>query len=391
MKRALVGAAGALALLSHIAAAQDVLPWKDANPLERAEPRQRERRAQAAPPEKPVEGAQAPAATSDVPLPEARPDAGPTPPEAAEAAGPASGGTPAKPEERPENPAADPVPGEAPAPADAPADPTAAADLPVTDIPVPDERPQPTPGETGASDAPDRVVAPPSAGDGSVAEPVQPAAGEGATPSQDAPNAPEKLKAREPSVTPAATVEAAAAVEDSVACEAELKARGADFTVEETISEGACGVLRPLALKRLSSGIEVSPKTQMLCRTALALDTWMTKSVVPAAKADSPGDRLTEFRHASTYVCRPRASESGISEHARGSAIDIGSFVFASGREISIATKDAGSADARFLGAVRTGACGPFKTVLGPGTDSDHDTHFHLDIAARSNDATYCK
>jgi len=90
-------------------------------------------------------------------------------------------------------------------------------------------------------------------------------------------------------------------------------------------------------------------------------------------------------------VCRPRASEKGISEHARGSAIDIASFVFDKGEEIGVATKPAGSPEAKFQDSIRAAACGPFKTVLGPGTDSDHDTHFHLDIAARNNGATYCK
>ncbi|NDW07005.1 hypothetical protein GTK09_21555 [Jiella sp. 40Bstr34] len=54
----------------------------------------------------------------------------------------------------------------------------------------------------------------------------------------------------------------------------------------------------------------------------------------------------------------------------------------------------AGKKDQRekeFLDAVRSAACGPFKTVLGPGTDADHATHFHFDMAARRNGATYCK
>ena len=239
--------------------------------------------------------------------------------------------------------------------------------LPVDDIPLPVQRP----------DAP----ATPDATSGTGKRPTR----------ADAPNSTEKLKSRVPEMTPAAMVQAAAAIEDAKACEAELKQRGAIFAVGESIAEGECGVLRPIEMKTLSSGVSITPPTVLLCRAALALDEWMSDSVVPAARSAFPEDELITFRHASTYVCRPRASEAGISEHARGSAIDIGGFNFASGRSLGIAAQKDGSPEAQFQHAVRKAACGPFKTVLGPGTNSDHATHFHLDIAARRNGATYCK
>ena len=240
-------------------------------------------------------------------------------------------------------------------------DPGAAETLPITDIPLPEKRP----------DAPAGVVAPPAR--------------------EEAPNSTKNLRSRVPEITPAAMVAAAAAIEDAKLCETELKKRGVAFTVGESIAEGECGVLRPIELKTLSSGVSIAPTTFLLCRSALALDQWMSDSVVPAAKANFPGDALKTFRHASTYVCRPRASEAGISEHARGSAIDIGGFGFSSGRTLGIEAQAEGSPEQKFQRAIREAACGPFKTVLGPGTNADHATHFHLDIAARRNGATYCK
>ncbi|KAB0677084.1 extensin family protein [Aureimonas leprariae] len=245
---------------------------------------------------------------------------------------------------------------------------------PVEELPVPDARPADAPPPPPTGEAPAKGQA--------GAEPPKP---------EDAPNSTDKLKSRQPVIDPATSVVAAAAIEDAIECEAELKRRGAVFTVKPSISEGECGVLRPIDFERSSTGIKVGPNTQMLCRAALALDVWLADSVAPAAKANFPDRKLIEFQHASTYVCRPRASESGISEHARGSAIDIGSFGFDKGEAIGVAARDAGSPEAKFLDAVRAGACGPFKTVLGPGTDPDHATHFHLDIAARRNGATYCK
>ena len=293
--------------------------------------------------------------------------------------GPASGSEPSpettRPEKRRETPppasdeaaSKDDVPENAESPAGkAAASPAkheeTAAEAPAS-VPRPEPRPAPS---TGSSEqkAPD-AASKPAAGDG--------------------------LRDKEIAVTPAAAVMAAAAIADAEACEAELKKRGVKFTVEPSISEGECGVLRPVNVERLSSGVRVGPKTQLLCGAVLALDRWMSDAVVPAAKAAFPDDRLTDFSQASTYVCRTRSSEAGISEHARGSAIDIGRFDFESGRKVGVEHHLAGSPEATFQRAIREGACGPFKTVLGPGTDPDHASHFHLDIEARRNGATYCK
>ncbi|HEY9057221.1 MAG TPA: extensin family protein [Aurantimonas sp.] len=328
-----------------------------------------------------------------VPVPELRPDgapgAGETPPD--KASGPAKGaaggnGSPASgPGRLPEKPGEagrDDAAGRGPdrlKPARSAGEnpmPGPASERPIGDIPVPETRPAATIGDAAP-------VAPKT--------PATKAAKPDVTGSADPGRAPDKLKAREAAITPAAAVLAAAAIEDAKMCEAELEKRGVLFTIGESISEGACGVLRPVNIERLSSGVAVSSGTKLLCRSALALDRWMTDSVVPAAKASFPTETLTEFRHASTYVCRTRASENGISEHARGSAVDIAAFAFRDGTRIGVEAHPPDSPEARFQRAVREGACGPFKTVLGPGTDADHATHFHLDIAARLNGGTYCK
>ena len=264
---------------------------------------------------------------------------------------------------------------------------------------------------------------------------------------------PMTLRSEDITVTPALAVEAAAAVVEARKCEAELTRRGVVFTVQTSISEGQCGVLRPVAVEKLSSGVRVGPGTQLLCQTVLALDDWARDSLVPDSQGVfGKGRKVIAITQASTYVCRPRASEDKISEHARGSAIDIGSFSLADQSTVPVRAiagdvgpradkvaepkskdeapakdqpdarasngkdaapkgdvKDDGKTatveeakveslatseddrEKRFLDQVRAAACGPFKTVLGPGTDADHDTHFHLDMAARRNGYTYCK
>lgn len=282
-------------------------------------------------------------------------------------------------------------------------------------VPLPQERPAEEPGEQSgrapARQTPEVSSHPDAAATEASQTPEPEAAGPGpseppaesetlqpayvspdtarTTPEEGAPQTPDTA------ISPAMSVEAARAVEDAQACETELRARGAIFTVGASLSDGDCGVLRPVAMTRTSSGIDVSPATRMLCRTALAFDIWATESVGPAARAELGAKAPSSIVHASTYVCRERASEVGISEHARGSAIDIGAFRWDGGdggREpISVEAQTPGSPEDRFLASVRRAACGPFATVIGPGTDPDHADHFHLDIAARANGSTYCR
>ena len=51
-----------------------------------------------------------------------------------------------------------------------------------------------------------------------------------------------------------------------------------------------------------------------------------------------------------------------------------------------------GIAQNAFLRDVRKAGCGPFTTVLGPGSDSYHSDHFHFDLAQRgkSGRSLYC-
>ncbi len=269
-------------------------------------------------------------------------------------------------------------------------------------VPVPEERPDDAP-------VPEAASVPETAAEPALDAPAPPPAPDAAqapaeAPSPDAPQpayvSPDKARTEpEPGapdvppmeVTPAETVEAAAAVEDAVTCEGELKARGAEFTVGETIAEGDCGVLRPVAVTKLSNGARVEPGTVMLCRTALALDVWVAEGVDPAAKAEFDGASVEALTQASTYVCRARASETRISEHSRGSAVDIAGFELSNGTKLAVEATEPGTPADRFAASLRRAACGPFRTVLGPGTDSDHGTHLHLDIAARNGGATYCR
>ena len=88
--------------------------------------------------------------------------------------------------------------------------------------------------------------------------------------------------------------------------------------------------------------------------------------------------------------CRPRNGTSKLSEHAFGNALDIGAFMLSDERQITVGgAKD--PKEAEFMLAVRLAACGPFKTVLGPGSDADHATHFHFDLQPRRSGSLFCQ
>ena len=99
---------------------------------------------------------------------------------------------------------------------------------------------------------------------------------------------------------------------------------------------------------------------------------------------------LVSIDQASAYVCRPRHGTEKLSEHAFGNALDIATFELADGRRIGVRAEATG-AEATFLGQVRKAACGPFTTVLGPGSDADHALHFHIDLAMRRPGSAFCR
>ena len=115
---------------------------------------------------------------------------------------------------------------------------------------------------------------------------------------------------------------------------------------------------------------------------AKAMAGWLHDDVVPAA-ADL-GGRLTGLEIAASYDCRNRDGlpDAKLSEHAFADAIDISGFQISGKGWIEVGGSHPADAQ-KFLDRIRKAACGPFTTVLGPGSDSYHANHFHLDLAKR--------
>ena len=98
------------------------------------------------------------------------------------------------------------------------------------------------------------------------------------------------------------------------------------------------------------------------------------------------GSEIKRIEHLGAFSCRRMygGSDGPWSEHATANAIDIAGFVLEDGTRISLLKDwDGDGPKARFLRAVRDGACGSFATVLSPDYNAAHANHFHLDQDTR--------
>jgi hypothetical protein len=176
------------------------------------------------------------------------------------------------------------------------------------------------------------------------------------------------------------------------ACLTRLKALDVAFTEEAPIDPaGGCHVEHPLNVTGIGSGISITPEAILNCRTTEALALWARDVMLPAAEehlAAAPN----KIVHGSAYVCRPRNNQAGaqLSEHATANAVDISSIGFADREPVNVGASSA-KEEGAFENAIREGSCAYFTTVLGPGSNAAHATHFHFDMAERRGGYRLCE
>ncbi|MBS0563031.1 MAG: extensin family protein [Proteobacteria bacterium] len=150
----------------------------------------------------------------------------------------------------------------------------------------------------------------------------------------------------------------------------------------------ACGLEDGVEVTKVA-GLALSQPATIDCPTARALSGWVQGALLPAARKG--GMSLAKLEIADSYACRPRNNVRGnkTSEHGKGHAIDISALVLRGGDSANVQRDWGKGAKGRLLAAVRRAACGPFTTVLGPGSDRFHRNHLHFDTA-RGRGA-YCR
>ncbi len=158
--------------------------------------------------------------------------------------------------------------------------------------------------------------------------------------------------------------------------------------------KGVCGLENPFKVAALAGGqVEIKPAARLGCPMNWALNKWLHEVVQPAAYANY-GQPVVGLKNIASYGCRTRNNRPGakLSEHSFGNALDIKAFYLADGREVDIRSHwyRGTPHDQAFLRQVQSGACGTFRTVLGPGSDGFHEDHFHVDLARHKSGRAYC-
>jgi hypothetical protein len=204
-----------------------------------------------------------------------------------------------------------------------------------------------------------------------------------------------------PAAAPAAPEAAAHAAAPLAAksdddCLASLKNMGWDFEAAAgTDRKDQCVIDTPVRLKNLQLGgaraqsIAFPDKPVLACRFAVRFGEWIGDLAVPLTRGRLGSD-LKAIETGPGFECRTRDNipHAKMSAHASGIAVDIGAFDLMNGQHVAV-TETADAAEVQLLSALRTSACGWFTTILGPGTDPYHATHWHFDIMQHGSSTYY--
>lgn len=172
--------------------------------------------------------------------------------------------------------------------------------------------------------------------------------------------------------------------EADMACRAELKTVAVfQLTDAPPIDDPYCVIPDPVVLQSTLGSTPVTFGNQLTLDCAFALKLAQFVSGPAQDLAKKHRDRtLTKVVTGQGFACRRRnnAVFGKLSEHAFGDGVDIAAFEFSDGSRQSVVSGDQLADDeAAFQSAVRAAACGPFTTVLGPGSNAAHATHLHFD------------
>src|SRR5215510_14447614 len=167
-------------------------------------------------------------------------------------------------------------------------------------------------------------------------------------------------------------------------CDQRLGENAAIELLPRLIGPGECGGRDMIRLNAVllsnRKRVEIRPTAVLRCAMAESFAAWVRDEA--SSHVDALGDALRTVDTFGSYECRGRNSvaDAKLSEHGKGNAIDVRALVLAGGRHIDL-TDEAVSKPLR--DNLRHSACHRFTTVLGPGADSYHSNHIHLDILER--------
>lgn len=184
---------------------------------------------------------------------------------------------------------------------------------------------------------------------------------------------------------PRTSMETIAPRPDQRQCLADLGRSDAAFTPLPDQYYGAgCSTLGTVRLNYLrsdSARLQLSNLGPVTCPAANTLSGWARFGVDRAAR-QILGSPLARIETMGSYSCRTVAGSMRMSAHATANAIDIGGFLLADGRRITV-LRDWNSSSPQiraFLRTVRDSGCKRFGTVLSPDYNAAHHDHLHLEV-----------
>ena len=183
--------------------------------------------------------------------------------------------------------------------------------------------------------------------------------------------------------------------EGAAACHAALSKLGVTFTPNAPYEQNeSCTIVNPVQLKSYkvnSADIDFPDHPILNCDFTLQLLHFIRDRADPTI-SDKTSSQIAKLYTGPGFVCRGRNDDlsAKLSEHASGNAVDIERIQLADGRIILVKDAIAGTTkDYEVLTAIRHAACTYFTTVLGPGTNEAHASHFHFDLGQHGKSGTY--
>jgi hypothetical protein len=175
-------------------------------------------------------------------------------------------------------------------------------------------------------------------------------------------------------------------------CRLRLEKFAAVAAMPRLVGPDACGGADMVRLDAvlLADGarVDVNPAPFLRCEFAESFAAWVRDEAAPRmAKA---GPALKSVATYDDFSCRGRNRVFGamLSEHGKGNAVDVRAFTLADRRVIGLTDM---TAPKDLREELRDSACHRFATVLGPGADSHHEAHIHLDTIARRQGYRICQ
>jgi hypothetical protein len=186
------------------------------------------------------------------------------------------------------------------------------------------------------------------------------------------------------SLTPApAVVAPSGRVTPFQQCQGSLDELGIDFQLVNSPTDAkGCGIADGVKLS--AEGVDLNRPAALSCELAVAFANFEYEFIQPLADRYL-GQTVTRVYHAGTYACREiRGRGKGLSEHAKGRAIDVVGFDLSDGTVVNVERDWRGPGPkSEFLRTLAKRACDRFDVVLTPESNREHHDHLHFDLSGK--------